>query len=396
MVRFLKVYGFAVIVTALAIGCRWMLQPMVSHHLSMGPTLAAVMVVAWWGGLGPAILTLVLGSVGTIFLAAHSGGPITMLSMENRIVFVSYVVVGLIALLTEWLRRARSRAAKQSESLAAVEQQLFERLDQLAEAESRLQAVIDHVVDGIITINDRGIVDTFNPAAEKIFGYNAGEVIGQNVKMLMPEPYHSGHNGYVSHYVHTGDAKIIGIGREVVGLRKDGTTFPKAWTGLCPNSASAGGGCSPASSATSATQRIELENERLLAEVKEADLRKDEFLAMLAHELATPWLPIRSGLDLLEMEGCDAQTAAWAQHDEAAGAASGSTGGRSLGRVADHARNSNPQGTRATGRRRGPQRRDRPPADRRPEPRTDHFTARKAGVAGGRPDPPGGRFSPIY
>src|SRR5687767_3678404 len=93
-------------------------------------------------------------------------------------------------------------------------------------AEERMRSVVNHVIDGIITIDEAGTVTTFNPAAERVFGYAAVEVIGQNVKMLMPEPYHGEHDGYISNYKATGKAKIIGIGREVTGRRKNGTTFP--------------------------------------------------------------------------------------------------------------------------------------------------------------------------
>jgi PAS domain S-box-containing protein len=90
----------------------------------------------------------------------------------------------------------------------------------------RLRAVVSTAVEAIITIDERGIIESFNVAAEKMFGYSAAEIIGRNVKALMPSPYHEHHDEYVGHYCQTGEARIIGIGREVVGRRKDGTVFP--------------------------------------------------------------------------------------------------------------------------------------------------------------------------
>lgn len=89
-----------------------------------------------------------------------------------------------------------------------------------------LKAIIENAIDGIITIDRDGIVESINPAALKLFGYEAAEVIGNNVSMLMPEPDHSSHDRYIQNYHRTGEKKIIGIGREVRGLRKDGSTFP--------------------------------------------------------------------------------------------------------------------------------------------------------------------------
>ncbi|WP_192821845.1 PAS domain S-box protein [Rufibacter sp. LB8] len=91
---------------------------------------------------------------------------------------------------------------------------------------TRLQAIIDTAIDGIITIDARGTIESVNPAAARIFGYLPDEVIGQNIRMLMPEPDRSQHDQYIENYHQTGVGKIIGIGREVLGRRKDGTVFP--------------------------------------------------------------------------------------------------------------------------------------------------------------------------
>ena len=97
---------------------------------------------------------------------------------------------------------------------------------QMQRSESRLRAIADTAIDGIITINGRGIVQSFNGAAEHLLGWRAEEVIGRNVSMLMPEPHQSAHDGYLSTHLTTGRSSIIGRGREVEALRKDGSVLP--------------------------------------------------------------------------------------------------------------------------------------------------------------------------
>ncbi|MBX7104195.1 MAG: PAS domain S-box protein [Gemmataceae bacterium] len=94
------------------------------------------------------------------------------------------------------------------------------------EIEARLRAVFDAAIDAIITIDDRGIVRSMNGSAERMFGYPAAEILGQNIRVLMPEPYSSEHDGYIARYLATGEKHIIGVGREAVARRKDGSTFP--------------------------------------------------------------------------------------------------------------------------------------------------------------------------
>jgi PAS domain S-box-containing protein len=175
---------------------------------------------------------------------------------------------------------------------------------ELRQAEERMRSVVDHVIDGIITIDVRGVVQSFNPAAEKLFGYGKDEVLGRNVKMLMPEPYHGQHDGYISNYTATGQAKIIGTGREVVGKRKNGSTFPME---LAVSEFRIGDSRFFTGIVRDITQRKQLEQElrKRVDELADADRQKNEFLAMLGHELRNPLAPMRNAVHLLRLPGAD-------------------------------------------------------------------------------------------
>jgi PAS domain S-box-containing protein len=110
--------------------------------------------------------------------------------------------------------------------LAALFAERRQQAAAMEESENRMRAIVNTVVDGIITIDDQGTIENINPAAARIFGYNLEEVIGSNVRMLMPEPFRSEHARYLVNYLRTGQAKIIGNGRELTGERKDGSIFP--------------------------------------------------------------------------------------------------------------------------------------------------------------------------
>ena len=168
-------------------------------------------------------------------------------------------------------------------------------------AAERLQAVLETAADGIISIDVAGTILSVNPATERLFGYGAEELISHNVSMLMPEPFASAHDGYLASYLKTGKAKIIGIGREIVALRKDGKTFP----------------------ATLAVSEVNINNERtftgfirniseqyerdkeLRAAIEKADIAnrvKSEFLSSMSHELRTPLNAIIGFSQLMSMD----------------------------------------------------------------------------------------------
>jgi PAS domain S-box-containing protein len=129
-------------------------------------------------------------------------------TLTSLIVISGLLYGGLVAHLYFSSRRARGMA------------------DDLAESRAQLAAIIDNAVDGIILIDDRGTILKVNAACTRIFGYDPDEMIGQNVKMLMPDPYHREHDRYIANYQRSGEAKVIGIGREAEGRRKNGEVFP--------------------------------------------------------------------------------------------------------------------------------------------------------------------------
>lgn len=183
----------------------------------------------------------------------------------------------------------------------AVKQDISDRKEAeaaLRHSESRIRNIVNTAVDGIITANDRGIIKSFNPAAEKLFGYTEEEVIGKNLNTLMPSPYREEHDTYLANYRNTGNRKVIGKGREAVARRKDGTTFPmdlavsemrlgeeRMFTGIIRD----------------ITERKLAEEELLKAKeaAEKANKAKSEFLVNMSHEIRTPMNSIMGFTQLL-------------------------------------------------------------------------------------------------
>jgi two-component system sensor kinase FixL len=163
----------------------------------------------------------------------------------------------------------------------------------LRASEERYRSIVDSAVDGIIVIDRRGRIEAFNAAAERLFGYAAAEALGKNVNLLMPEPYHGEHDAYMARYLATGEKRIIGIGREVTGLRKNGTTFP---VHLSVGEMTIDGEPKFTGILHDLTARVVLETQ--LRE-KAALTRLGEMAAVVAHEVKNPLTGIRGAVQII-------------------------------------------------------------------------------------------------
>ncbi|HXX03782.1 MAG TPA: PAS domain S-box protein, partial [Xanthobacteraceae bacterium] len=207
--RTIEQYSIALIAIAVALVVRVALAPVLNGEASYLFFLPAVLIGSAFGGWGPGAFATVIGLLLGLFLVADFRN----LSSAD---IVNAAVFGLVGVGASWrgelLRRSRLAAAASAEAASA--------------REAHVKSILDSVPDAMIVIDAHGTMQSFSSAAERLFGYAAAEVLGKNVKMLMPTPYRESHDGYIHRYLSTGERRIIGIGRVVVGERSDGSTFP--------------------------------------------------------------------------------------------------------------------------------------------------------------------------
>jgi two-component system sensor kinase FixL len=202
-------YGVAVVGIGLALGLRTAFASVLEGAAAYLFYVPAILVASALGGLRPGLIATILGLVCGLFFVAD----FRALTAADIIYAFVFVLVGVGASWRgELLRRSRLEATESARDALA--------------RETHLKLILDTVPDAMIVIDERGIIQSFSAAAERLFGYSAAEVLGGNVKILMPAPYRESHDGYLDRYRATGERRIIGIGRVVVGERKDGSTFP--------------------------------------------------------------------------------------------------------------------------------------------------------------------------
>ncbi|HEY4141072.1 MAG TPA: PAS domain S-box protein [Pseudolabrys sp.] len=202
-------YLLPVILIGLTLVSRIVLEPILLGEAAYLSLIPALLISAGLGGFGPGLLATALSLLVRAFVIP--GAP--EFFSVGTVNAAAFALIGIgISWGGELLHRSRRRANTMTHDALA--------------REAHLQSILDTVPEAMIVIDEQGIIQSFSIAAERLFGCRADEALGRNVKTLMPPPYREGHDGYLQRYRDTGARRIIGIGRVVVGQRKDGSTFP--------------------------------------------------------------------------------------------------------------------------------------------------------------------------
>ncbi|NTA84521.1 PAS domain S-box protein [Agrobacterium tumefaciens] len=200
-------YAFAASAVLIAFALRYFLMGVLDDRAIYILFVPPILLAAFTGGFGPGAVAVVLSLCSAVYLRSLTPGGV---QVPELMVFVFVGVA--IAAISELLRDSRRKTL-------AAELALDTR-------EAHLRSILDTVLDATIVSDHEGTIVSFNAAAERQFGYAESEVVGENLRMLMPQPYRQEHDGYLHRYLTTGEKRIIGVDRVVVGQRKDGSTFP--------------------------------------------------------------------------------------------------------------------------------------------------------------------------
>jgi two-component system, LuxR family, sensor kinase FixL len=207
--RIVRQYGIAILAIALGLAVELLLAGVLRGENWYLFFVPAILIASAFGGWGPGLLATAIGLLlGLLFL-----NDFRSLSPADAVSGAVFTLVGIgVSWRGAMLSRFRRAAVVNAEDAEA--------------RTAHLQSILDSIPDAMIVIDEHGSIQSFSLAAERLFGFAARDVVGQNVKMLMPSPYQQDHDGYLNRYLRTGERRIIGIGRVVVGQRSDGSTFP--------------------------------------------------------------------------------------------------------------------------------------------------------------------------
>ena len=202
-------YGLAIVAIAVGVGVKLAFDSVLRGEASYVLFVPAVLIASALGGWGPGLVATALGiALGLFFVA------------QTRQLAAADAVIGLVFALVGFAVSWRGAILLRFRNVADA------RTQDVEARTAHLQSILDSIPDAMVVINELGLIQSFSSAAERLFGYAAADVLGQNVRMLMPSPYREDHDSYIARYLRTGERRIIGIGRVVVGQRSDGSTFP--------------------------------------------------------------------------------------------------------------------------------------------------------------------------
>jgi two-component system sensor kinase FixL len=206
-------YAAAFLLVVASYALRLVFQRWLGQKVPFLQFFPAIMLAAWLGGLGPGLFAVGLSAAAAFYFFIPPDGGLTLWDPADAVSLLLFVLTGAGI---SWFNHRLHHAEKRGRAAA----------DRDHAKTQELQTILDTAVDGIIVIDARGHIESFNRGAERLFGYPAAEVVGRNVSVLMPSPDHERHDGYLGRYLSTGEARIIGAGRTVTGRRRDGTAFP--------------------------------------------------------------------------------------------------------------------------------------------------------------------------